>query len=132
MTSYSILAGSLRGCEVKLKLVVAGSRPSVFCLRAANYPGLSRGISAAGVGPSWVGGTRGMPSGEIWRETDLARGASIGLAVGQTWKSDKHGFTPPHLPVFLCFACMALPPTCSCFVFSPISRSTSRQKNAAR
>jgi hypothetical protein len=32
----------------------------------------------------------------------------------------------PHLPVFLCFA---LPP--SCFVFSPISRATSRQKNAA-
>jgi hypothetical protein len=27
------------------------------------------------------------------------------FAVGQTWKSDKHGFTPPHLPVFLCFAC---------------------------
>jgi hypothetical protein len=29
--------------------------------------------------------------------------------VGQTWKSDKHGFTPPHLPVFLCFACIGTP-----------------------
>jgi hypothetical protein len=27
---------------------------------------LPRGSSAAGAGPSWVGGTRAMPSGEIW------------------------------------------------------------------
>ena len=66
-------------CEVKLKLVVAGSRPSVFCLLLSKSTGLPWGCPAAGVGPSWVGGTRGMPSGEIWRENGVARGVSIGL-----------------------------------------------------
>jgi hypothetical protein len=31
---------------------------------------LPRGSAAAEAGPSWVGGARGMPSGEIWGETD--------------------------------------------------------------
>ena len=31
-----------------------------------NFFSLPRGSSAAGAGPSWVGGTRAMPSGEIW------------------------------------------------------------------
>jgi hypothetical protein len=37
-----------------------------------------RDSSAAGAGPSWVGGTRGMPSGEIWGGDGPAAGALIG------------------------------------------------------
>ena len=37
----------------------------------------------------------------------------------------------PPACVFVCLLASALPPTCLCFVFSPIHRSTSRQKNAA-
>jgi hypothetical protein len=38
-----------------------------------------RGSAAADAGPSWVGGTRGMPSGEIWRDLGGKRVHSIGL-----------------------------------------------------
>jgi hypothetical protein len=38
-----------------------------------------RGSSTAGDGPSWVGGTRAMPSGEIWGGNGPAAGALIGL-----------------------------------------------------
>jgi hypothetical protein len=38
-----------------------------------------RGSSAAGAGPSWVGGARGMPSGEVLGENGPAAGALIGL-----------------------------------------------------
>jgi hypothetical protein len=31
------------------------------------------------------------------------------FAVGRTCESDSHGFAPPHLPVFLCFACIGTP-----------------------
>jgi hypothetical protein len=40
-----------------------------------------RGSSAAGAGPSWVGGTRGMPSGEILGGNGPAAGALIGLTA---------------------------------------------------
>jgi hypothetical protein len=38
----------------------------------------------------------------------------------------------PPCCVFVCLLASALPPTCLCFVFSPIHRPTSRQKNAAQ
>jgi hypothetical protein len=43
------------------------------------FVGLPRGSSAAGAGPSWVGGTREVPSGEIWGGNGPAAGALIGL-----------------------------------------------------
>ena len=75
-TSYSVF-GSI--CEVKLKLVVAGSRPSVFCLRVAKSPGLPWGCPVAEGGPSWAGGTREGPSGEIRDETPEPVGAESAL-----------------------------------------------------
>jgi hypothetical protein len=39
--------------------------PLVLCLGAAFFLAPPRGSSAAGDGPSWMGGTRAMPSGEI-------------------------------------------------------------------
>jgi hypothetical protein len=65
-TSYSVLAGYSRA---KLKLVVVGSRPSVVCLRVAKSPGLPWGYPVAEGGPSWAGGTRERPSGEIRDQT---------------------------------------------------------------
>jgi hypothetical protein len=50
----------------------------VVCLGAAFFC-LPRGSSAAGAGPSWVGGARAMPSGEIWGGNGAAAGALIGL-----------------------------------------------------
>ena len=75
-TSYSVF-GSI--CEVKLKLVVAGSRPSVFCLRVAKSPGLPWGCPVAEGGPSWAGGTRERPSGEIRDQTPEPVGAESAL-----------------------------------------------------
>ena len=78
-TSYSVF-GSI--CEVKLKLVVAGSRPSVFCLRVAKSPGLPWGCPVAEGGPSWAGGTRERPSGEIRDETPEPVGAEESALIG--------------------------------------------------
>jgi hypothetical protein len=56
----------------------AGARPSVVgCLGAAFCFSPPRGGAAAG----WVGGTRGMPSGEIWGGNGPAAGALIGLTI---------------------------------------------------
>jgi hypothetical protein len=66
-------------CEVNLKLVVAGSRPSVVCLRGAKPPGLPWGCPVAEVGPSWAGGNTERPSGEIRDETPEPVGAESAL-----------------------------------------------------
>jgi hypothetical protein len=57
------------------------SRPGALCyVLVLQKQSLPRGSSAAGAGPSWVlGGTRGMPSGEIWGGNGPAAGALIGL-----------------------------------------------------
>jgi hypothetical protein len=47
----------------------------------------------------------------------LIRGREAHIfAVRWTWKSDIHGFTPSHLPVFLCFAYIGTPFHFLCFV----------------
>jgi hypothetical protein len=53
-----------------------------WCCKTFSPP---RGSSAAGAGPSWVVGTRGMPSGEIWGGNGPAAAALIGLT--QTTRS---------------------------------------------
>jgi hypothetical protein len=58
--------------------------PLVLCLGAAFFLAPPRGSSAAGAGPSWVGGTRAMPSGEIWGENGPTAGALIGLTQPTT------------------------------------------------
>jgi hypothetical protein len=56
---------------------------SVFVLGAAFFFAPPPGSAAAGAGPSWVGGTRGMPSGEILGKNGPAAGALIGLSQTQ-------------------------------------------------
>jgi hypothetical protein len=71
-----------KGAGNPLALVVgpkAAGEISAFCLGAAIFLAPPRGSSAAGAGPSWVGGTRAMPSGEIWGGNGPAAGALIGL-----------------------------------------------------
>jgi hypothetical protein len=55
-----------------------------------------RGSSAAGAGPRWVGGTRTMPSGEIWGDNGPAAGALIGLTQSQLPPPDHHFSSREH------------------------------------
>jgi hypothetical protein len=53
--------------------------PAGFVSWCCNFFSPPRGSSAAGAGPSWVGGTRAMPSGEIWGENGPNLFPPIGL-----------------------------------------------------
>jgi hypothetical protein len=112
-----------------------GSRCSVLVLQFVL--GLPRGSSAGcGAGPSWVGGTRGMPSGEIGGGGDgPAAGALIGLTgcelqsrlgwpVGGAWRlggwrrhwrlgNGQAASSTQHSALLLCHTAM----TRSCFFF---------------
>jgi hypothetical protein len=65
------------------KVITRVSRSSfaAFSLGAAIGFSPPRGSSSAGAGPSWAGGTRGMPSGEIWGGNGPAAGALIRLTT---------------------------------------------------
>jgi hypothetical protein len=94
-------------------------RPSVFCLGTGNSPGLPRGSSAAEAGPRparW-GGTRAMPSGEIWGKPAPPLVHSAGL-VTQTQTQSPCTFVLCYFPwrlemeISLVNMTTATPPPC--------------------
>jgi hypothetical protein len=55
--------------QISLCALRGSARAAGFVSWCCNFFCLPRGNSATGAGPSWVGGTRAMPSGDIWGKT---------------------------------------------------------------
>ena len=72
------------GTQQKKQPACSWPEPLALRLVPRNPRGAPGDRLLAGAGSGLLGGTRGRPSGEIWRENGLGFGASIGLSAVKT------------------------------------------------
>jgi hypothetical protein len=104
LVANDILRASEKCCSVESHQISLCARPSVVCLGAAIFFLALPGGAALrpGLVPAGWGGTRAMPSGEVWGGGGgLAAGALIGLLALGAWRvlAQKNKKRPPHLGV---------------------------------